>query len=83
MSDTVQAGAVRLDQVFMFDNENVVDIHYEVWVKDNMGCASMKDTLTIDQRWQLHLWLLLQLVMLLIVLLKLWYQLQVVLLHIW
>ena len=42
-------GTVKLDQVLMFDNENIDDIHYAIWVEDNMGCVSGTDTITIDQ----------------------------------
>ncbi|MBN2634822.1 MAG: T9SS type A sorting domain-containing protein [Prolixibacteraceae bacterium] len=49
-TDTVEAGTIFIDQVFMFDNDNVEDIHYEIWVVDNMGCVSEPDTLTIDQK---------------------------------
>lgn len=43
------SGTVKLDQVLMFDNENIDDIHYAIWVVDNMGCVSEIDTITIDQ----------------------------------
>lgn len=49
-TDTVEAGTIFIDQVFMFDNDKVEDIHYEIWVVDNMGCVSEPDTLTIDQK---------------------------------
>ena len=34
------AGVIELDRVFLFDNENIADKHYEVTVVDNMGCVS-------------------------------------------
>ena len=34
------AGIISLDQVFLFDNENLADKHYDVTVVDNMGCSS-------------------------------------------
>lgn len=43
------AGSYKLDQIFLFDNENIQDIHYAIWVEDEVGCLSAVDTLTFDQ----------------------------------
>ncbi|SHF63711.1 Por secretion system C-terminal sorting domain-containing protein [Mariniphaga anaerophila] len=37
-----------VDDVFHFDNEELLDRHYAVYVMDSEGCVSGMDTLTID-----------------------------------
>lgn len=49
-----QEDGITLKEVFMFDNESLVDQHYEVWVVDSipgadLGCISEPDTVTFDQ----------------------------------
>ncbi|MCY1721604.1 T9SS type A sorting domain-containing protein [Prolixibacteraceae bacterium Z1-6] len=42
-------GSIKLDQMFIFDNENVEDIHYAFTVVDDKGCEAGIDTMTFDQ----------------------------------
>ncbi len=43
-------GDIYLNDVLEFDNENIDDKHYEIYVVDNKGCMSDLDTVTIDSR---------------------------------
>jgi hypothetical protein len=41
--------SIVVENVFVFDNENFDDHHYEIVVEDDHGCKSIIDTLTFDQ----------------------------------
>jgi hypothetical protein len=41
--------SIIVENVFVFDNENFDDHHYEIVVEDDHGCKSIIDTLTFDQ----------------------------------
>ncbi|WP_340112262.1 T9SS type A sorting domain-containing protein [Maribellus mangrovi] len=43
MGDTI------LSQFFEFDEKDVIDRHYEMWVEDSEGCMSVMDTLTFKR----------------------------------
>lgn len=43
------AESIVISDVFLYDNENYVDRHYDVYVEDEKGCRSVSDTLTFDQ----------------------------------
>ncbi|MDX8338699.1 T9SS type A sorting domain-containing protein [Draconibacterium sp. IB214405] len=43
------AESIKLDQMFIFDNENIDDIHYAFTVVDDKGCVADIDTMTFDQ----------------------------------